>query len=156
QQTLTLTTTAFAQFEVKMTPPVPWLVPSLQNGSITAATPVNIALNISPSALPTGPGTYTTSVTINVANAPSPAPITVTLFVSSNPILKLDNSAVTLSSTFANQNIVSQQVNLTSTGGAVPFTITKDAQSPWLSVSPTIGSASSSTPATLTISANLT
>jgi uncharacterized protein (TIGR03437 family) len=156
QQTLDVTATSGSvQFGVTVSPAVSWLVLNTNTGFATS-TPVPITLNINKASIPTTPGTYYTNITVAAIPASGTAvqPILVTLVVSNNPLLSASNNSLMFTAPFAGQPPATQQVTLTSTGGAVGFTVALDSNNPWLTVSPLSGSASSTSPVTLTFTAN--
>lgn len=128
----------------------PWLFVAAAGANNT---PSNISITVNPSGLQVG--TYRGTVTITSPNLPAAQNIPVILTVTSNVNLAAAPASVTLTAPANASAPVTQNVQITSSGtGALSYTASATVlQGPnWLSVSPVSGN----TPATLTISANVT
>ncbi|HLK66507.1 MAG TPA: IPT/TIG domain-containing protein [Bryobacteraceae bacterium] len=130
----------------------PWLSVAPSSGTI----PSTLQITADSSAL--SAGTYQGTVTITVPNAsPATTTVAVTLTVqSATPAtLGVDTQNVSLAAIQGGSS-ASQTINVLNTGaGSLPFTASSLTASggPWLSVSPANGTATSSTPGSLTVTA---
>jgi uncharacterized protein (TIGR03437 family) len=127
-----------------------WLIISPTSGSAGTNVPVTLSVNTNN----LGVGSYTTQLLVTPQGGASLAGIPVKLVVSNNPPLKLSSNALSYSAQFAGTSPPDQQVQVTTggTGTSVGFSVSSD--SGWLSASPTSGSASSGSPANLTVHVN--
>ena len=122
--------------------------------SVTPAsgtTPGSVSVSVNGAGL--AQGTYTGSVTIvgtGAANGPQTVPVTFT--IGAPQTIAVDKTSLTFSFQIGSQTPAAQAVNVTSTGGSVPFTPTGAVTSGgnWLSLS----SSSGTTPANVTVSVN--
>ena len=122
----------------------PWLTVT----SSSTTTPATLTASVNAAAL--APGNYTATISIGstgVSN--SPLILTVALVVSSKPALSVSPTSLTFSGQSGGANPASQSIMLTSSS-PVPFTIASTPS--WLGVS----SSTSTTPATLVVTANIT
>jgi uncharacterized protein (TIGR03437 family) len=115
-----------------------------------STTPATVTVSVDGGSLQ--PNTYNGKVTITSAGATgSPITIPVKLTVTSGQTLTVSQSTLNLTYVVGTSAPQSQTVQLTSSGGAAPFTATVSSGAvTWLQVSPTSGN----TPATLTLSIN--
>ena len=114
----------------------------------TGATPSTLNVTLNTALL--SEGTQTGTITINAPGASnSPQTIRVTANVSAPPVLTLSVSSANFSYRTGDPNPAAQTVQISSTGAALPFTVSVS-NAPWLTVSPTSGT----TPATLTLTVN--
>jgi hypothetical protein len=123
-----------------------WLTAS--PGSGTA--PQNVLVGVNIASLTQG--TYTGHITVSASGAQgSPATVTVTLTVSSQPILSITPGSLTFNANLGGTNPTSQSLNVTNTGaGSLNFTVGSD--STWLSATPTSGTAPAIVQANVNIS----
>ena len=130
-----------------------WLSLSSTKGSA----PTTIGVTVDPTLLP--PGSFTGSVTINSPTA-SPTqlviPVTVSIKAVSTAVLNVSNSPISFNLAVGGTSALTQLTVSNSGTGVLAFTASVDPASPatWLSVNPTTGGASSSSPATLVVSAS--
>lgn len=129
-----------------------WLVVSPQNGALTTGgPPANVTVSVNPSGLP--PGTYTASLNV-ISNGASNSPVTVPvkLVVSNQPILSFGNSSTTLTYQLGTGSLPSAQVQLSSSGNPLAFTVAANPVSGgnFLNVTPSSGT----TPQLLTFTLN--
>jgi uncharacterized protein (TIGR03437 family) len=142
-------TNASTAFTSSVSSQASWLVVNPPNGATGAGgSAVSVMLTANPAGL--SPGTYSTQLTFGVVGGTSLAPITVTLVVSSNPLIQLSNNMLSFSSNFgATTPPASQSVSVTTLGnGNTNFTFSSN--EPWLTATTT----SNTTPAVITITAN--
>lgn len=122
-----------------------WLVVSPASG----ATPASVAVGVNPSGL--APGTYTGNLTFTAPAIPVQK-VPVTLVISSSPLLIVSAPSATFNFQIGGANPPTQSVSLTSTGPALPFSVSSSTTSAgqWLTVSKTSGN----TPDVLSIGVN--
>ncbi len=135
-----------------------WLVPNISS-STASASPTPITLSVNLGGIPSSVGKYTDVLTVTPTNGAAAVPVNVSLVVTTNPILQVGNSQLNFSAQFGGTTAIpAQQVNLTSSGGAVGFTVAQDSTAPWLTaaVVGNVTTASASTPATITFTVNPT
>jgi hypothetical protein len=122
-----------------------WLTVSPSSGSA----PATLTASVNISGLQAG--TYTDSIQVSAAGAQSsPQTVSVTLTISTSPVLSVSPSSLSFSAVAGGSNPASQTVQITNAGGGtLSFTASKSQS--WLTVSPSSGSA----PATLTASVNI-
>jgi uncharacterized protein (TIGR03437 family) len=126
-----------------------WL--SVGNPSSTS-TPANFTVNAFSAGF--GQGVYPGSITVtDTTGANAPVVISVTLVVSTGPVIVASPSSLTFTQTQVGV-IPSPQTITVSNPVPTALSFTATASDPWLSVSPASGSAISGTPATLTVSVN--
>jgi BACON domain-containing protein len=122
----------------------PWLSVSPASGSA----PGSITVSVTTSGL--APGTYNGTVTVTAAGATnSPRTVAVALTVT-GPVLTVSPANLTFSANQGGTNPAGQTIAISNTGGGTLSWTASDNQ-PWLSVSPTSGSA----PASPTVSASI-
>ena len=152
-QTLTIGATGVLSFSiVPNANPGSWLVVNPQNGAVTqGGPPASVTVAINPAGLPVGPYSGVISVISNNASN-SPIDVPVRLLISDQPILSLSNSGATLNYQLGNSSLPSGQVQVTSSGNPLAFTVSTTVQSGgnFLSVSPSSGT----TPQLLTFTLN--
>ena len=159
QQTVTLSTAgseaiAYTATAANQTTPVggTWVEVSPASGSITSA---GTALNISydeATNLPAGP--WTGSVTLSTpTGAPATTTIPVNLVVSSLPLINVPGATLTFTAELNSATPPAQSVNITSTSGALTYTVTVSTKdgNPWLAAP-----VSGATPGPLSISVDPT
>ena len=143
------------EFTVTITPSsaAHWLIPNYSAG----ATPLLLTFLADPTSL--APGTYSATVTVNAPVAvPATQTISVTFSVGMGepPTLQLDKNSVSFGfpqhGTPRSQLVQVRNIG----GGALAFTVTTATQSggPWLSATPSSGTAQPGSPALLTITAD--
>lgn len=143
------------QFTVSVAGQLQNNIQAVPNQGQTGSQPVTVTL--SPFNLAgLQPGSYTGTVTVTPLTGTAPPPVNVSLVVTNNPLLSLSNNSVPLSGQFGSTTLLTQTVSVTSTGNPVGFTTSLDPTAPWLTVTPTSGSASSTSAVTLTLQANPT
>ena len=151
-QTLQVSSTnTSANFQVSMSPSVPWLVIQPSSGATgTGGQAAAVTLTVNPQGL--GASVYNTTVTVSLLGGGSPTPVPVQLIVSSNPLLSLSKNSLTFTSSFnASTPPPSQAVQVGTVGNQstpVGFTVTSD--SSWL----TWTVPGSATPGTINVSVN--
>jgi len=159
-QTLTLTatggTTGFTASVTQLTGGA-WLqitpLSGTASGTITASVAPGNTLSV---------GTYTSDIIVKYLNAASPpATIPVSLVVTSAQTVTVSTTppttptALSFSYQLGSATPATQTLNVTSTGGTVPVTVTAASTPAWLSVTPATGSTGASgAPLTLTVSVN--
>ena len=152
-QTLTIGATGLLSFSIiPNANPGSWLVVNPQNGAvIQGGPPANVTVAVNPAGLPVGTYTGVISVISNGASN-SPIDVPVRLVISDQPILSFSNSGITLNYQLGNSSFPSGQVQVTSSGNPLPFTVSTTVQSGgnFLSVSPSSGT----TPQVLTFTLN--
>jgi uncharacterized protein (TIGR03437 family) len=137
-------------YSIQESPPVTWLVLSSLGGT-ASTTPTTVTLNATPHEQSLGVGTYTTNVIVTPADENALPPIPVTLYVSSNPLLKLSSNTLMFSAAFAGNSPPTESVIVASTASTqLGFTVSSD--QPWLTATASAGT----TPATLTVQVNQT
>jgi len=142
-----------ASTTMNLVPTLNWLTIS----SVSGSAPTTLAVTVDPSALP--PGTFTGSVTIKSPTAsPNQIVISVTVNIQSAgaAVLSVSATPITFSlATGGSGSLVQRTVSNTG-AGFLAYTATVDPANPasWLTVTPSGGSVSVSTPDTLSISAS--
>lgn len=122
-----------------------WLSATPASGS----TPGSVSVSVTPQSL--AAGTYTGSVTLTssgASNSPKTIPITLTVTSATLPTLSAAPSNLSFTYQTGGATPAAQPVNLTSSSGALSYTIASSAA--WLVATP----ASGSTPGTLSVSVN--
>ena len=122
-----------------------WLNATPASGS----TPGSVSVSVTPGSL--SAGTYTGSVTLTssgASNSPKTIPITLTVTSATLPTLTAAPSNLSFAYQTGGATPAAQTVNLTSSGGALSYTIASSAT--WLTATP----ASGSTPGSLSVSVN--
>ena len=129
-----------------------WVVVNPAAGSVTSAgTPITIDYDQATN-LPAG--TWKGSVTVSTPlGAPATTAIPVTLVVSALPLISVPDATLTFTAELSQATPPAQSVNITSTSGALPYTVTVSTTdgNPWL-----IAPASGTTPGPLSISVSPT
>jgi uncharacterized protein (TIGR03437 family) len=137
------------------TPTTNWLLIS-PNGGLATTSPQAVNLSLASfSALATlTPGTYTITVVIApTAGAGAATNVLVTLVVSNNALLTVNNSSLTFSIPFGTTTTQSQTVQVTSSNGtSIPYAVQSNAS--WLSASPINGTTASNSVLTVTVNAS--
>jgi uncharacterized protein (TIGR03437 family) len=121
-----------------------WLVVS-PNGGLATTTPQAINLSLSYSGVASLPaGTYQVNLAISpTASTGNTTNIPVTLVVSNNPILTVNNNNLTFSIPFGTTTTQQQTVQVTSSSGAsIPYTVQANSNPQWLTTSVTSGNTS--------------
>ncbi|MDQ6758770.1 MAG: hypothetical protein M3Z32_02750, partial [Acidobacteriota bacterium] len=152
-QTVTIGATGLVNFSIVANAnPGSWLVVSPQNGAVTqGGPPTNVTVAINPTGLPVGTYTGVISVISNGA-ANGPIDVPVRLVISDQPIVSFSNSGTTLNYQLGSTSIPSGQVQVSSSGNPLPFTVSTSVVSGgnFLTVSPGNGV----TPQVLTFTLN--
>ncbi len=120
----------------------------------TLQTPLNVNFSVASTAASLPPGTYTATVAISAPNASNPTTtIPVKLLVSATPLLTTGAFPTAFNYTAGGSLPNAQTVQIGSTSTAVPVSVSTSGQ-PWLLTTLNANQASSTSPATLTISVN--
>ena len=133
-----------------------WLVVS-PNGGLATTAPQTVTLSLSYLGVASLPlGTYQINLAISpTASTGNTTNIPVTLVVSNNPILTVNNNNLSFSIPFGNTTTQQQTISLTSSSGAsIPYTVQTSSNPLWLSTSVTSGNTSQNS--VLAIYANAT
>jgi uncharacterized protein (TIGR03437 family) len=120
-----------------------WLIVS-PNGGLATTTPQTIQLSLSYLGVASLPvGTYTINLAISpTASSGNTTNIPVTLVVSNNALLSVNNSNLSFSIPFGSTNAQQQTIQITSSNGtSIPYTVLTSAS--WLTTSPTSGTTGS-------------
>ena len=150
-RTLTVSSsTASVPFNVTMSPSVGWLIISPTTSATgTSGQGVLVTLSVNPTGL--APGQYTTQVTVSISGGASLNSILVQLVVSSNPLLSLNQNALSFTTQFAGGSPPQgQPVQVTTLNGGNSVSFTYSSDSAWLTATTT----GFNTPATLTVNVN--
>jgi uncharacterized protein (TIGR03437 family) len=139
-QTLTLTASGGSTgFTASVTPVTggTWLQVSPTSGTASAS----ITATVLSSASTLSVGSYTSNITITFVNSATPSiTIPVTLSIVAAQTVTVAPTSLSFSYQVGSAAPATQTLNLTSTGGAVPVTISASSTPAWLSVSPASGS----------------
>lgn len=122
-----------------------WLVVT-PNGGLATTTPQTVQLSLSYLGVASLPvGTYQINLAISpTASSGNTTNIPVTLVVSNNPILTVNNNNLSFSIPFGTTTTQQQTVQLTSSSGAsIPYTVQTNSSPQWLTTSVTSGNTSS-------------
>ena len=122
----------------------PWVTATPSAGSL----PMQLSVLINPSTLP--PGTYTSTVNVQVAGIDAPVQVAITLAIT------FTNGGLTLNPATVSLTAPPLQQTATVEGSAEnePVSFTATSGSAWLTVSPTVGVAIPGAPVTFTLSVN--
>ena len=138
-------------FSAKLYPGSPWL--AIEPSGIAVSTPAGITMKLTPAALTLPAGGYYATIHVSAPEASNPeSAIPVALFISQGPMVTIGTPPTTINFQTGGPNPPSQPITVTTTGDPVTFNVST--VTPWLSVSPTEGTASATSPQTLTISVN--
>lgn len=135
-----------------------WLLVN-PTGGLATTTPQTISLSLVPQVVATLPaGTYGINLSIAPTGVPggngnNPVVITVTLLVSNNGILTVNNSSLTFTVPFGSTTTQSQSVQLTSSNGtSIPYLV--QTSQTWLTTTPASGTTASNSVLTVTVNAS--
>lgn len=128
-----------------------WLTLSPSSGTTGSSTTNTLTVSVNPAGL--APGTYTGTLTVSSSGASNTPTVGVTLVVTSAATLSVSPGRLTFS---PQNNFAAQQVNVNSSGGSTPFTVSVKVLTPtggtWLSASCPANPCT--TPAAVTVSAD--
>ncbi len=128
-----------------------WLAINPQSGGLATTTPQSISLGLTNQVVGLPAGTYVTNLNIAPTAGGTAVSVPVTLVVSNNGIITVNNNNLSFTVPFGSTVTQSQSVQLSSSNGSsVPYQAQTNQS--WLSVSPTSGTTSSNS--TLTIFVN--
>jgi uncharacterized protein (TIGR03437 family) len=139
-------------FSAKIAAATPWLTLSANSGML----PYNLQVSVDPSQL--APGPYAATIIISAPLA-STAPISIqvsfTVMAATSPKLFLSAQSLSFSLTQGAAPVASQ-LTLSNQGGSLNFTAvaTPASGGNWISISPTSGTVTASSPVSLTVTAN--
>jgi len=149
-QTLNITNTGGGTLNWNATTSVPWLTVSPTSG--TAPSSVTVSVNIA--GLPAG--THQGQITVTApgaTNSPQTVPVTLTLTQPPQPpLIQVTPGSLSFSAVQGGANPAAQTLTISNTGGGT-LNWTASANVPWLSISPTSGSAPP--PSSATVSVNI-
>ncbi len=140
-------------FSATVYPGSPWL--TIEPNGSALVTPAGVTLKLTPEALTLPAGGYGATINVSAPEASNPdCVIFVALFISQGPLVTLGTLPTTFNFQTGGPNPPSQTITVTTTGDPVTFNVPSAFQTPWLSVSPTSGAASATSPQTLTMTVN--
>lgn len=142
-------------FNVTLNPSNSWLLIDRTSGTTgTATNTLNVGVN--PSAV-TAAGTYNGTIQVQSTTTGDSVVIPVTLTVGAAPTLSvMPTGPLQFLYQTGTSLPASKTLTVTSNDGFVPFNVSQNLLPSWLTVAPISGSASSTSPATLTVSVNPT
>ena len=134
----------------------PWLTLSANSGTLPYNLPYNLQVSLDPSQLAPGPYAATIVITAPLAStAPFTIHVSFTVTAATSPNLALSAQSLSFSLTQGASPLTSQ-LTLTNQGGSLNFTAvaTPASGGNWISISPTSGTVTASSPVSLTVTAN--
>ena len=138
---------------VQMTTGSNWLVATPSTG----ATPGNVSVTVNPVGL--APGTYNGSVRLTPTTTGASAfDVPVTLTITGNPVLSASPTSLSFAYQTGTTAPATQTITFSSTGAAIPFTLTPtvDSGPNWLVLNSFSGQAAQGQPQQITVNANVT